>query len=621
VILVSREPLTASAGYSWTRVVRQVPVDRGLDPPSFTRFLRHLDRNAEVVPAHTPDRLLSRVRRMTDGNPRLAELIFAYASREYLSLKDVADGLRSLHPQRVPAVVHELAVRSLDSPARQVLQAVSAFGTPIDENGVRDVLPDGLRRRAGAVLRSLVRRGFVYTAAGLFYMRSTEQRRVLDAMARQERLKLLENAADVLVKRQPGDEAKKLEDVDSYLVEANLRIAAGNYTDAYEAIISVQSVLTKFNRIGLVLRQREALREVLPDEQRMANLSELARIYNALGRSAEAAAACREGRSLAKRMSLAGHVQTFDLHLGTVAFDNYQTDEAHGLYEQARADAADDAARSEPLEGMARCLQRWGRLGEALLLLEEAIAAAPDDDRVRLAKLRLRAGRWQADAGSLRDALATVNEVGGSSAARDDGSVYAAYLNARADLLIDSDDPDAAAAAAASADAAARAVQEAQVIGDPVVLDQARVTLAHTHLVAGRAKRALQEIELVDRTRPRGRNLLVLALRAVAESRRDPGAAGDLFLRLHAEADERLRRDPLDFAAHQMAGAGLAWGYLDGDPIDRPREAFERANEIPAPLGQRVRLRRVLSLLETPDNAERLRAILEIVGPESLTSA
>jgi tetratricopeptide (TPR) repeat protein len=609
VILVSRAPLTGSPGYTWPIQTRPVSMNEGLDEPHFTRLLRHLDRGAGVVSASTSERLLSAARHLMSGNPRIAELVFTYAGSDYRSLKEVVNELKDVDPSRVPAVVFELAIRSLDPVARRVAEVVAAFGIPINETGVRALVPDQPKRRVEMVLRSLVQRVIVNTAAGLFYVRAPDRDRILAAMPEPDRTAVLDEAGDVIRQRQQRN-PRTIEDVHFYLAEVNVRMAARNHEAAFDVIGEVHPLLARLHRDEIFVRQREGLRGRLTPEDDCSNHNQLAGIYLRLGRIDEAEVALLEARRLAVQIGKPDLIRQLDMNLGTVAYDTFRTTTAIERYEHT-AGASHPAARSKPLEGLARCCHRRGDLDRALALMHEAIETNPHDDANRGAHLRLRLARWYTDVANYRAAEEEINAVGTSLFTQNNGPIHASYLISRADLLIDTGYLDEASKTAA------RAVREALSVGDPVVLDQARATLAFVHLAKGRPRRALREITLADRVRPRGRALLVRALRAIAELRLDPSVAADLLLKLQEEAAERAHRDDDDYAAYQMMGLATCGLHLCvGATLSSATQAFEHANRVPAPLGQRARFAALLRLMESGDDSGPLQGVIDVISPK-----
>ena len=590
IFLISRDLLTSAPAYTWSTRTRHVPINDGFDVEHFAKLLRHIDRRAEFVPASASDRLLSAACVSMSGNPRIAELAFAYASREYRSLREVVDVLKRVDRKQVPTVVFELAIRSLDPLARHVAEAVAAFGTPVDEAAVHRLVSSHPARRVELVLRSLVRRSLVSTAAGLFYLRVSDRDRLLRAMPPEKRVALLNRAADVLRERNRAP-LRTLEDVNLRLREVDILIAAANYEVAYEAIGDMQKFLLGLNRDDMARRQREALRGQLAAGDEMGNLNALARIYHRLGRSGEAEAALRQARHIAHEHGWTDSIIALDVNLGSIAYDTYRTATAAECFERAAA-ADHPAGRSEPLEGLARCCHRRGDLDRAFELLDEAIAAVTGNGEERTALLRLLRARWYADAKRYADAEREIEAVRILPVTVAKEQVYARYLLGRADLMNDIGHCGEASVAVA------RGLREALAVGDPVVVDEARATRAFVDLREGRPKRAHREIVVVDRTRPPDRSLLVHALRAVAELQLHLPSASQVLEQVREEAAERVRRDDRDYAAHQMEGLAISGLYLSTETSLEPaRAAIERANDVPAPPGQRARFDSLIRLL------------------------
>jgi tetratricopeptide (TPR) repeat protein len=606
VVLISRNTLRGTPGYSWHLLARHVRIDEGLAPADFATLLRRLDHGADLVSSTTSDRVLSNAHRLTRGLPRLAELILVFGPRECTSLKDVVDNLKRVSVARVPALVFDRLVRSLHPTARQVLEAVAAYGIPVDESTIRAVLPGEYgRRRVETILQWLVKRNIVDTAAGLFYLHAPEDAMVLDAMTTAARKRLLLAAAAVMRARRKAHPAR-VEDLDPQFAEINILLAAGEVGKAYGKMDRLDETLDEMDRPELLLSQRMRVRDHLTDEfDELGNYNGLGRIFLRKGRYQDARMAFERAKAMAGAQDQQMALMLTLHNLGETAWEFNETAKAIEYYRAALDEAGKMGLITEqalPLEGLADSHRRWGEYDAAFECLELAKQADGDDGGARV-RLHLVGARWLLELERFAEADGLIEAQAGGA-----GRSRAAYLEARADLLI------ARGRWAEGAEVAAKAANVAHANDDWVVFHQARTSLAYAHLLGGRVAKAAAAIVPAARERPPGRSLVVLAIRALTRVGRDSAAARGDFAQLRDEAQIRTARDDRDFAAYDFMGFGICGLHVcQGEPLGPAIDAFRTATDLRRPDGLGSRLHALLEILEREGNVTGLAEAFEAV--------
>ncbi|MBO4139113.1 tetratricopeptide repeat protein [Micromonospora tulbaghiae] len=609
VVVVTRELPRPRDRSNWLLAARHVRVDNGLDPESFGRLLQDLDRRSDLVPPTTPDTLIADACRLLHGRPRLAEFVYARASRSFDTIYEVVTELEAIDPSGTAEYVFDEFIAALDGHARIVLEALAALGTPVDEATIGHMIVEAATitletRRLNNILRWLVSRNAVSTAAGLFYLQEADRQRVLRWMPledddtrdtpRRGRWTLLTTAADVLWRRRP-ERPGGADEFDHPIAAINALISAGEYEDAAKRIDEIDRHLVRWSRSSLLLQQRLRLRGRLPrDFLEFVNDTAVGEIYLENGLYREALMILLRAKTLAASIPSEELTWATNVNLGTALMRVGRTKDALAWYQQALAVAEtrpDPAEQVLALEGIANCHRRWGDFDAAFDHLHRALTHAGHDTRFRL---NLRLARWYSMEGDPRaqEHLAAVAEEKAGDRAR------AAYLDELGDQLLTEGDVEAALARATEAEIIARR------LGDPILLQRTRTTLAFASLQAGALKEARQWAVLAARDRPGGRNLLVLALRALTALREgDRFSAREDFSLLREEAADRIRQDPRDFAAEGFLGLALCGRHVCADePLKHAVRSLSRyahpaskndqaaTRRIPAQLTARLRI-------------------------------
>ncbi|MFF0123939.1 TIR domain-containing protein [Micromonospora arida] len=571
VVVVTRDLPRPRHRSNWLLTARHVRVDNGLDPESFGRLLQDLDRRSDLVPPTTPDTLIADACRLLHGRPRLAEFVYARASRGFDTIHEVVAELEIIDPTGTAEYVFDEFIAALDGHARIVLEALAALGTPVDEAMIQHMIVEAATitlepRRLSNILRWLVSRNAVSTAAGLFYLQDPDRQRILRWMPleddhtrdvpRRGRLTLLTTAADVLWRQRP-ECPRSADEFDHAIAAINALITAEEYKDAAKRIDEIDRHLVRWNRSSLLLQQRLRLRGRLPrDFLEFVNDTALGEIYLENGLYREALMILLRAKTLAASIPSEELTWVTHVNLGTALMRVGRTRDALARYRQALAVAEtrpDPAEQVLPLEGIANCHRRWGELDAAFDHLHRALAHAGVDARFRL---NLRLARWYAMESDPR----AQNHLAAVAEEKTDDRARAAYLDQLGEQLLAEGDIEAAVAHATEAEVLARRV------GNGIALQRARTTLAFASLQSGAPKEARRWAVLAARERPGGRNLLIVALRALTALREgDRFSAREDFSLLRDEAADRIRQDPRDFAAQGFLGLALCGRHVCAD--------------------------------------------------------
>jgi tetratricopeptide (TPR) repeat protein len=585
VLLICREPPQASPDKSWLLLARHVRLDRGLTLEQFAEFLRHLDRDNDLGIRTTSDHTITTTHRVTRGLPRLAELIHLSGARGYAPLSEVARALSRVPVAQVPMVVFNHVIDSLDAPTSQVLAAVAAFGTPIDEAAIRELLPSTYgKRRVEGILQWLVRRHVVDTAAGLFYVREPDRELVLQAQ--EGWIDLLKGAARVLAGRAP-DNPSRLEDLDARLGEIAILLTAGLHIQAFTRMEDLEPRLARFNRRDLLLSQRLRIHGHLSRRNEAINTNALGLIYLDKRRLRDARFAFEQAVMLSKdersnRLQATGN-------LAHTLFRLHETATAERHFETLRAEASDPfdpEALMLALRGLADCCERRGAYERAFELLDQA-AALSEPGPIETLRQSLKRARSLMELNRDAEAYELIQQ------AAQEPQIRADHLVALATYQIDHDEH--ATGIRTSTEAAVLALRD----GDRDLRRQAQTALAVAHLANRDYKEASAAISSPAKTRDTHVELSTLAVQGVSRFTLDSTAARSDFVQLLDEARARLQLDPQDFVMFDFVGLAQCGLHLSrGDSLDRARSAFEKAGELGRPPGLPRRLIRLLRALQ-----------------------
>jgi tetratricopeptide (TPR) repeat protein len=596
VVLVTPVPVAANAEVTWPDTARRLDMS-GLEPRFLVDYLRALDAHGRDPRLPPEDDVLLRMHERLAGNPRLAELFHALVARDTAPLDKLAGWLTSLRPSEVrQRVVHRLAGR-LPVDERLVLEALAAFGIPVESTALAAVVrpelsPDRCAEAADILVASRIVR---QRRDGRLQIPAVDIDPILNRIDDGDRyaepgehptsLDLLHRAANEIYHHQKDyADVHTVGDLDMHFAELDRILRARMFGPAHELIEQIdEEVLQLWGSSALLRRQREAVRHHLgdDDEAAMRNLAALGSIYSSVGETPAADRAFEEALAIARRDNDRGAIRGVYLNMGARYWEHDEITAAREYFTRALAlalDDDDDADRALALEGLAGCDQQGGAYTEAFVEAEEAFAMAQDSDSERVVDLALKLARWRTECGDF--ALAK-QRLADADFATDgtDGSRRAEYLNGRADLLLHQGrHPDAVREAL-------RAVDEAEEGCDPEALLQALTTLALAYLYQDEVDEAARQITRAMRYRPSDDHLDTLALRALVASRLGQHAtAADFFDRLAHEAKQRIDSYDADSWAWDFLGLTRCFAVARGRPdeVEPAQAAFRRAVADPA---------------------------------------
>ncbi|MGN9908614.1 hypothetical protein ACTMTJ_13810 [Phytohabitans sp. LJ34] len=589
VIIASQTPPAAHADITWPRSARSIDMS-GLEPRFLLDYLRTLDPDGPHRDLRPSDKVFLEVHGRLAGNPRLADLLQALLTHEPQTLDDLAAWLTSLPDDDVGRRLVRRLADHLPTDQQLVVEALAAFGIPVEATTVAAVLePDLPRDRCAEATNALLASRVIRRRRdGRLQVPPADVMAILDRIDHGDgyaepgqhptSLDLLHRAANELYTHQKDDDdVHTVGDLDMHFAQLDLYIRARMFGPAHELIASMDTMLRRWGSGALLRRQREAVRAHLGDDEEatMENLTALGDIYSSVDEPDAADQAFREALDIARRETDRDAMRAIYLTMGTRYWEHDEIAAAREHFGRALAlaeDEYDDGDRALALEGLADCDQQSGAYSEAIRKAEEALAIARESGSERIVDLALKLARWRTECLELTEAA---DKLAIADIATDDvdRSRRAEYLNGRADLLL---------RRGRYRDAvmyAHLAVTEAEEQRDPVSLLHTLTTLALAHLHQGDDHEAARQITRAMRYRESGRQLGTIALRALTAFRIGHRAtAADFFLRLADEAQRRIEHDAQDVAAWDFRGLARCFAVARGrtDEIAAAQAAFRR---------------------------------------------
>ena len=244
VIATTRVTPTALVKVERPARQRQLRLAEGLDSPDAQIVLRSLDDDGHLGLRDAAEELLDGLREHTRGFPRALEAVKAILDGDAtLTPLDLLDRTRHLpEDQVVQALVGE-AYELLDTPAKQVMQALAVCPGPVSTVGVDFLLqPVNPTIDAAPILTRLVRSQLARFQDRHYYLHPVDRdyaRSQLppggpgDSPAAFTRTGLQTRAADYYAQiRTPRESWRTVEDVRPQLAEIGLRCDTGDYDTA-----------------------------------------------------------------------------------------------------------------------------------------------------------------------------------------------------------------------------------------------------------------------------------------------------------------------------------------------------------------------------------------------------
>jgi tetratricopeptide (TPR) repeat protein len=631
VLLVTNQDLGSATDETWPNAEPPIFVGR-LPFGYFFEYLESLDRAGRMVSADFPDRMRRQLYARLQGNPRLAELVYAVVviAETGFDLRSLTDWLLKQDAKDVPAHLARVLFDGLSPVQRCVLQALALFDTPVPASAVVFMCDDDVQGKVEQALTTLAAIRIVRHVDGEYSVLPEDGRLVLtDIRDEADRRRLYRKAARQLMSLR-NREPRGFNDLRVHFAELNALLRVDEPGEILEMIRDINDVLREWNCSERLRQPREQIRSRLCGIEEMVNENALGGIYVELGRFDLANDAYGRALKIAQdRRDDVSKMQTY-ANFAAMNWQHNDTELALGYYELAR----DEALRLDhpvvlmgALEGMADCHRRRGHYEQAIRYAENALAVpelasypdSPEAQRFATTgsvAVALKLARWCGELGRAGDAERLIDVADSMAAGRLNNWLAASCLDGRADMLYDQGDYELAASAAQ------QAVERALRLRDEVTLLQARTTLCLAYLRTDRAREAYSEIEAAHRYRQKWRSLVVLALYGLAARWKEDRAEADRrFEQLRLEADDRIARDREDFTAWDFRGLAICGRRMDSrnDDLGDAIRAFEFARSPDTPTPILVdRLRFILVQLDKYGRwPGRLRPVIDVLSDPS----
>ena len=229
----------------------RLPLEEGLGSPDAQTVLRALDADGRLGLRNAPEELLDGLRQHTRGFPRALEAVKAILDGDpTLTPQDLLDRTRHLPEDQVVQVLVGEAYKLLDTPAQQVMQALSVYPAPVSAVGVDFLLrPVNPTTDVAPILTRLVRRQLVRFQDRNYSLHPIDRdyaRSQLppgspdDSLAAFTLTGLQARAADYYTQiRTPRESWRTLDDVRPQLAEFELRCDTGDYDTAATVLADI----------------------------------------------------------------------------------------------------------------------------------------------------------------------------------------------------------------------------------------------------------------------------------------------------------------------------------------------------------------------------------------------
>jgi tetratricopeptide (TPR) repeat protein len=263
---------------------RQLRLDEGLGRDDAKTVLRELDGDGALGLRDAPDEVLDGLCGYARGLPRALEAVKAILDIDRtLSPPDLLDRTSNLPDDRVVEVLVGEAYKLLDQPARQVIQALAVFPSPVPTVGVDFLLrPFDPTTNAALILARLVRRQLVRFQDGHYHLHPVDRDYVRDQIPSGAPgdpttvftvAGLQALAADYYTQiRTPPESWRGLDDIQPQLAEFDLRCATGDYDTAASVLADIDfSYLRVWGHHRVVLDMHRRIDGHLTDRRLNAN--------------------------------------------------------------------------------------------------------------------------------------------------------------------------------------------------------------------------------------------------------------------------------------------------------------------------------------------------------------
>ncbi|MGY1668949.1 tetratricopeptide repeat protein [Geodermatophilus sp. SYSU D00696] len=256
---------------------RQLPLEEGLGSPDAETVLRALDDDGHLGLRDAPEAVLEGLREHTRGFPRALEAVKAILDGDpTLTPQDLLDRTRHLPEDQVVEVLVGEAYQLLDSPAQQVMQALSVFPAPVSAVGIDFLLrPINPMTNAAPILSRLVRRQLVRFQDGQYHLHPVDRdyaRNDLrpgspgDSPVTFTLTGLQARAADYYTQiRTSRDSWRTLDDIRPQLAEFELRCSTGDFDTAATVLGDIDDYLQRWGHYRTLVDLHGRIQERITD--------------------------------------------------------------------------------------------------------------------------------------------------------------------------------------------------------------------------------------------------------------------------------------------------------------------------------------------------------------------
>jgi tetratricopeptide (TPR) repeat protein len=604
---------------------RRLRLEKGLGSPDAENVLRELDDDGQLGLLSADDALLDGLRRHTRGFPRALEAVKAILDADdTLTPRDLLDRTRDLPEDQVVQVLVGDAYHLLDTPGKQVMQALAVFPAPVSAVGVDFLLrPVNPTTDAAPVLTRLVRRQLVRFHDGRYHLHRVDRDYARsqippgspgDAPAAFTLTGLQAGAAEYYAQiRTPRESWRSLDDLAPQLAEFELRCDSGDCDTAATVLAGIDfDYLQVWGHYRTLVELHGRIHGHITDpELNVAHMGGLGSCHASLGDYRQAIDLYTQVLTIARDTgdrwgegNALGGLGSCHAQLG-----DYRR--ALDLYTQAMAIARDTGDRhieASALGNLGNCHIRLGDYRQAIDLLTQALAIARDTGYRYLESGVLgNLGLCHENLGDYRQAIGLCAAALAIARDTDDRYNEASALNYLGRAWLASGDPRQATTLLL------QAVSVADATGDLEPAVEARSGLARAQLQLGDPAAALaatseRRESLYPTEEPAIRLLQGVALLELQRADEAVPALSDALAAANAQlalADSNVAA----LEARALALAGLA--TIDPARATEAAEAFAHARAITTAAGVAANTHRLLKMIAAHDQA----GILTELGP------
>ncbi len=377
LLITRREPLRLRLP-GWAK---RFPLDDGLESPYAEEFLQALDRDGRLGLKGADATVLSRIRDLTDGNPRALEAFYSILGRGDTSRDELLDDLAG-HPGPPQERTRYLVGRMFDGLAhteQRLVQALAIYGRPVTAEAVDYLIQPYIRLyKSTPELRILQRRRLIRSEGDGYYLPAVDRERVLAGIDRgrpedrgspsppETQLALFSRAADFFTqRRKDDDEVAHPGDLLAELTEIDLRMAAEEYDKALDLLHVVDlDYLRPWGYSQLLVPQRLQINPNVSDQQaKLANLDALGNASQQRDELEEAKGYLSRAVALAEELGDPCDLARSYINLGTAYLEDSEPSRAVTRFEMALELAGQHDLQTEEAHARANLSICYGHMG------------------------------------------------------------------------------------------------------------------------------------------------------------------------------------------------------------------------------------------------------------------